>query len=188
MKDAATSLGYALLGLLHQKEQTGYGLQRFFEDSPMGIYSSSPGAIYPALKRLEKNGLIEGTLHETGPVQRSRVYRPTAQGTAALRVWLTRPISRREIEIGMDELMLRFAFLGLAGEAAPSATRDFLEDFEQEVDSYLGELEHVRTELAAKEAGFHPRQALEGGIQTYRAHLRWAREARTSFEQGGPDE
>jgi len=47
-----TVLGYALLGLLQQKAQSGYELRKVFAETAMGNYSSSPGAIYPALERL----------------------------------------------------------------------------------------------------------------------------------------
>lgn len=179
MSSTATSLGNALLGLLHQSQQTGYALQKFFEDSPMGIYSSSPGAIYPALKRLEQKGLVTSSLVDTGPVQRARVYGPTPEGTAALLEWLVQPITRRDIEAGMDKLMLRFAFLGLID--SEGATRAFLEDLVRQLDAYLDVLAAIRSELVEKGVGRHGRLALEGGIETYRAHARWARGALAEF-------
>ena len=44
-RDITTSLGYALLGLIHLQPQSGYGLRKVFESTPMGHYSWSPGAI-----------------------------------------------------------------------------------------------------------------------------------------------
>jgi DNA-binding PadR family transcriptional regulator len=45
-------LGYALLGLIHQKPSSGYDLRKTFTETAMGSFSNSPGAIYPALARL----------------------------------------------------------------------------------------------------------------------------------------
>ena len=52
-KRTPTALEYALLGLLHQQPQSGYDLRKVFETTALGNYSGSPGAIYPALRRLE---------------------------------------------------------------------------------------------------------------------------------------
>jgi len=187
MNEQATSLGYAILGLLHVHggAQTGYALQKIFEDTPMRIYSGSPGAIYPALQRLEENGLVAGATHDVGPVKRARGYRPTTEGTRALRDHVTRPIERRDVESGMDELMLRFVFLGLVADAA--ATQAFLDDLEAHLESYLDELNANASQLEEKGAGMHARLALEAGLQTYRAHLRWARAATAALERGGFD-
>ena len=50
-------LGHALLGLLHGSSLSGYDVRKIFTETPMGSFSNSPGAIYPALERLEKAGL-----------------------------------------------------------------------------------------------------------------------------------
>jgi DNA-binding PadR family transcriptional regulator len=176
-----TTLGYALLGLSHQREQTGYALRKFFADSPMGIYSSSPGAIYPALRRLEEQGLIKGSVRADGPLKRSRVYRPTKAGLEALRTWLGQEITRRDIEVRMDELMLRFAFLGDFDDVP--ATRAFLVSLLDQMETYLVDLKQVLEEIVKKGVPIHGRLALEGGIESYEAHARWARRALTEFEE-----
>jgi len=181
----ASPLGYALLGLLHQREETGYGLQKFFEDSPMGAYSSSPGAIYPALKRLERNGLVVSRLREDGPVKRSKVYSPTPDGTEALTSWLKSEITKHDVETGMDVLMLRFAFYGLLGDR--QATRTFLAALAERIEAYLGTLEDTQALLERAGADVHARLALEAGRETYRAQARWARRALNELE-GAADE
>ena len=55
-------LGYALLGLLHQRPLSGYDVKLIFASSPMGGFSDSPGAIYPALSRLERRGLVRSEI------------------------------------------------------------------------------------------------------------------------------
>ena len=49
-KRLPTSLEYALLGLIHMQPQSGYDLRKIFETTPMGHYSSSPGAMAPPRK------------------------------------------------------------------------------------------------------------------------------------------
>ena len=50
MTSKLSTLGYALLGLVHGEPRTGYAIMKIFRTTPMGHYSGSPGAIYPALR------------------------------------------------------------------------------------------------------------------------------------------
>ena len=104
-------LGCAVLGLLHQGARSGYDLRKIFANTPMGTFSDSPGAIYPALQRLEKQGLVRGQLQPSSGRRRRRVFRPTASGRRAFRTWQTKSISQDDIIHGRDELMLRFSFM-----------------------------------------------------------------------------
>src|SRR5271169_3839975 len=103
------SLGYALLGLL-QKPSSGYDLRKVFSSTSMKTYSDSPGAIYPALNRLEKQGLIRGTIEEGSGLRRRQVFRLTPKGLAELRIWIALPLTRDDIGSGLKTVMLRFAF------------------------------------------------------------------------------
>jgi len=66
-----TTLEYVVLGLISLHPQSGYSIINYF--SPRGVYSwnASPGTIYPILKRLEKQGIIDGKL-ELEPMTRQR--------------------------------------------------------------------------------------------------------------------
>src|SRR5258708_31023457 len=48
-------LGFAILGMLHARPQSGYDLRKAFVATPMRLFSDSPGAIYPALRRDRKS-------------------------------------------------------------------------------------------------------------------------------------
>jgi DNA-binding PadR family transcriptional regulator len=173
-----TSLDYALLGLLCQSPQSGYGLRKIFETMALGNYSGSPGAIYPALQRLEREGLIDGDVDTTTALRPKKVYRPTKAGRKTLRDWLARDIDREDVERRIDELLLRFAFHWVLDSNA--ATRRFLESLLGEVQDYVGELCRQRDEFP-EETSVHPRLALAAGIEQYRACARWARKALKDF-------
>jgi DNA-binding PadR family transcriptional regulator len=51
--NSASTLEFALTGLLRQKPQSGYDLRKTFTDTAMRHYSDSPGSIYPAMRRLQ---------------------------------------------------------------------------------------------------------------------------------------
>lgn len=178
-----TTLEYALLGLLHQQPQSGYDLRKIFETTALGNYSGSPGAIYPALNRLEKHGLVEGEVDSTTALRPRKVFRPTGAGRETLRDWLVQDLARQDVERRIDELMLRFAFHWVLDSRA--ATLRFLAGFVDEVEAYVAELGRQRTRFP-EGTPLHPRLALAAGIEQYRACARWARKAIERFEEEGP--
>ena len=169
-----TTLEYALLGLIHQAPQSGYDLRKIFETSAIGSFSGSPGAIYPALARLEKGGLIEGEIDGTTELRPRKVFRPTAKGGTIFRHWLSLDVSREDVEKRIDELILRFAFHGVLND--PSETRAFLEQLARHVSAFIEALEAQKRAFPVG-TPIHAELALEAGIGQYRAWARWARQA-----------
>ncbi len=174
-----TPLGYALLGLVQQAPRSGYDLRRLFEATPMGYFSSSPGAIYPALDRLERGGLIAGEVDDRQPMRPRRVYTVTPRGLTVLRAWVTGRVTRGDVVRRDGELDLRFAFLG--GLGGPADSRRFLESLAAEIDAEVESLERHLARMKAA-AGLHGRLALESGIELYKARARWARRALRHFQ------
>ncbi|MFI6521743.1 helix-turn-helix transcriptional regulator [Spirillospora sp. NPDC050679] len=68
-----------LLKLLEESPRHGYEMIRLLQDRFLGVYSPSPGTIYPRLARLESEGLVT---HEV--VQGKKVYSLTDKGRAEL--------------------------------------------------------------------------------------------------------
>jgi DNA-binding PadR family transcriptional regulator len=174
-----TTLEFALLGLLSTGPRSGYDLMQVFATTALGNYSSSPGAIYPALARLEKRALVEGVVDDTQVLRPKKVFRPTAEGSKALRRWLRAPITRNDVQRKLDELLLKFAFHSLLDARA---SRDFLQRLAAGIDEYLAELMAQRKFFSDDEPP-HGRMAFEFGIEQYRACARWARRCLQSFEE-----
>ena len=74
------SLRLYLLRLLDEEPRHGYEVIRLLRDRFMGVYSPSPGTIYPRLARLEEEGLVT---HDD--VDGKKVYRITEKGREELR-------------------------------------------------------------------------------------------------------
>ncbi len=53
-----TGFEQVLLGVIADEPRSGYGLRKLFGSSPASVYQPSPGALYPALRRLEGRGLL----------------------------------------------------------------------------------------------------------------------------------
>ena len=94
-----TSFEHILLGMICRRRSSGYDLKRIFAATPMGVYQPSSGALYPALRRLERKGLVRAQARAGGSQPgiaasmspRRPAGRPTRAGCAP--PW-TRPRSR----------------------------------------------------------------------------------------------
>lgn len=163
-----TTLGYALLGLIRAEARTGYALRMVFETTPMGSYSSSPGSIYPALKGLEKQRLIEA--QATG--KRKSVLRITPDGQRIFNDWLVAPMQTGE---SVDTALLRFAFLH--DHPDRQVTLAFLATF---ITVMTGRASGLRNWLAGDEAQGMPLQArlaVMHGLRSLEASAQWASDA-----------
>ncbi|MFZ0862494.1 MAG: PadR family transcriptional regulator [Candidatus Sulfotelmatobacter sp.] len=173
------SLGYALLGLL-QKPSSGYDLRKVFSSTSMKTYSDSPGAIYPALRRLEKAGLIRGMIEEGSGLRRRQIFRLTPKGLAELKKWITLPITREDLASGLKTIMLRFAFSETAIGAAASLA--ILKSLEAALQPHL---QALREQLQAMKAlaPTSARLALECGIRSYESLFDWTHYAIAVYEK-----
>ena len=176
-----SALAFALLGLIWQKPRSGYDLRKFFSSTPMISFSDSPGAIYPALRRLEQRGLVRGHIAEGSGLRRRRIFEMTARGRAEFRRWQTQPVTRNDVVRNMDALMLRFAFMDqFAGKGA--ALR-FLKAFHKELAAYIPTLRNY-LKSNREHMSQSGRLALESGIQAYETQLRWTKTAMRTYGQG----
>jgi DNA-binding PadR family transcriptional regulator len=69
-----------LLKLIDERPRHGYDIIAALEEQFLGIYSPSPGTVYPRLSALEQEGLIEVEHEEEG----RKIYRLTAAGSTEL--------------------------------------------------------------------------------------------------------
>ena len=138
------SLRLYLLRLLDEEPRHGYEVIRLLRDRFMGVYSPSPGTIYPRLARLEEEGLVT---HDE--VEGRKVYRITDAGREELR-------SRSE---ELDELEEELS------ASVSDIVREVREDVRQTVRSLREELTWAARESrragrdAATEAKEQARQA-----------------------------
>lgn len=171
-KTALTLLEYALLGLLDGEPASGYDVKRIFDSTPLAHFSSSPGAIYPALKRLEKRGLLSPRLDTTTETRPRRVYSVTDEGRAALTEWLRQPVTRDELVRNGKAPMLRFALA--EGRLTPDEVAAYLEGLGQVLEEYLRQLYRHRADVA-QPGVLHARLALEDGIRGYEGFAQWVK-------------
>lgn len=115
-----------LLKLLDEAPRHGYEIIRLLQDRFLGVYSPSPGTIYPRLARLEEEGLVT---HEVEGGK--KVYRLTDKG-------------RAEVNARLDELA------DLEKEITESArdiAREVKEDVRETVRNLREELQSATREM-----------------------------------------
>ena len=102
------SLRHALLGVLDARSMTGYELAQFFDQSAGWVWSAPHSNIYPALRKMEDEGLLTSETEIKGERLERTVYSITDAGRAELIAWVTTdpgPIGFR------DPILLRATFL-----------------------------------------------------------------------------
>lgn len=77
-------MGLLLLGLLARREMYGYEIVSELRSRTDAVLDLPEGTVYPALRRLERQGLITGRWAETSDAPRRRYYALTRHGQAAL--------------------------------------------------------------------------------------------------------
>jgi DNA-binding PadR family transcriptional regulator len=162
-----TSLDYAILGLVHEQPQTGYGIRKAFDTTALGNYSSSPGVIYPALKRLQELGLVVNSVK--GDTKKS-MFRCTTKGESILKEWLLKPIEVTDIAKNLNDLVLRFAFM--ENLLKREGQLEFLSSFQDMLKKYIKSLkEYHKSEYNT--LPLNARLAFEHGIASYVSTLKW---------------
>jgi DNA-binding PadR family transcriptional regulator len=173
----ATTLDYLLLGLLASgPPRSGYDLRKEISASPLRQYSDSPGAIYPALRRLVARGWLEAGPAEGG--RGRRTFRVTRSGAAAFRTWLLAPVTMEDAATAGPELLLRFAFMST--ELSGAQIRRFLDELEKQTSAYVGVVREQHGAIASR-LSTTARLAFEHGISQFEARARWAAKARHSL-------
>lgn len=90
-------LRYVILSLLEEKPRHGYELIKALEELSSGVYSPSPGTIYPTLSYLEDGGFAEANAED-----KKKLYSITESGKEMLN-------ENREF---VKEILKRFAMAG----------------------------------------------------------------------------
>ena len=106
---------YAILGMLSLRPMLGYDIRKTVHESIRYFWSESYGQIYPALKRLESQKLVERARGAQKGRAGRQVYALTPAGLRELQEWLTR---QPQMQPFRNELLLKLFF----GRLAPRET------------------------------------------------------------------
>jgi PadR family transcriptional regulator, regulatory protein AphA len=164
-----------ILGMLGLGLRTGYEVKRLSEESTRFFWGASFGQIYPELRRLEAQGLVEAEDDPRGGVKR-RAHRLTDEGRARLREWLT---SRDPLLFEYrDEGLLKLFFGDLVEREETLANLRRLRDEHRQDATFFRETLEPRATQQAEETGLEfPIVALRYGIELLDWMADWAERA-----------
>jgi DNA-binding PadR family transcriptional regulator len=79
----------AILGLLAIRPMSGYDISRSYERALQRVWYAPVGQVYPTLKAMQGEGLLDVEVHVQESRPNRKEYRLTDQGREALLEWLT---------------------------------------------------------------------------------------------------
>ncbi|HEY7476889.1 MAG TPA: helix-turn-helix transcriptional regulator [Actinomycetota bacterium] len=159
----------AVLGLLKERPMHGYQLSRELADQLGGMWRVSYGSLYPTLRRLQRDGAIEGEAPAGAGARRKTVYRITPEGERLFLELLQEPPQDGQAED--TRFRLRLAFF----RYLPPETRiRLLERRRQGLEARLAD---VRSRLAGPDdLDDYQRALLEHGGAALGADIAWVTE------------
>jgi PadR family transcriptional regulator AphA len=179
-----TGFEQVLLGMIFDRPSTGYDLKRRFATTPLGVYQPSSGALYPALDRLERRGLLRSQPPPpAGHGRPRRLYQLTDEGRQAHLDWVREPVVPETVAQDLGLHLLRFAMM--APVLPDEAVRDFLDSLRAALAGFVAVLER---QVDAMDPAGNPyaRLAVEHGLAVHRASLTWAEQAITRLTADSP--
>lgn len=180
------SLRYALLALLRAGPMSGYDLQKVFSVSVGHVWHAHDSQIYPELRKMANDGLIEPEEQRRGELGRRKLYHITPSGERAFAEWMNSPLEYQRVR---DPAHLRASYLEYAEPAAVRAfLRGHIDQWQGELALWEAEIERIdelRNPMLARRlesAGPADREATiaykrftyEGLVDRARAEIAWA--------------
>jgi len=168
-----TDFEHVLLGMICATPSSGYDLKGRFATTPLGVYQPSSGALYPALRRLERKGLIRSEAASAPAVRAARrrhVYEPTAPGRAAHAGWVCMPVEAATVSRDLGLHLMRFVMME---PLLPRAeVLQFVCSLRDALAASVADLE--RFVATSSFDNRHAGLALDHGVAIHRASLEWA--------------
>lgn len=166
---------YTILGCLSLGPMSGYDIKKFIDGSIAHFWSESYGQIYPALKELEAEGLIESRLEEQEGRPDRRVHSLTDAGLARLREWLLEPPVP---DVPRYELSLKLFFgAQLPVEVAMEHLERYRARQSELLSEYAQHAERLERDMAGDPRLPYWRVVLRGGLDYARMAIRWCDDA-----------
>jgi len=104
-------LELAILGLLKERSMHGYQLKKHLADTLGSFWVVSYGSLYPALRRLQREGAVEMIFPKEEVGRRKNVYRITEKGEALFKELLERAGQDASEDSGFSVRLTFFKYL-----------------------------------------------------------------------------
>ncbi|WP_068776602.1 PadR family transcriptional regulator [Paenibacillus sp. FJAT-26967] len=158
-----------ILGFLTKESMTGYDMKARVDQSVSHLFEASFGGIYPALKRMEKEGLVDKEIQFQEGKPNRNVFAITDKGRQSFMDYLLSPLAQNGQR---SDFLLRFFFASHVPDCL------ILSWLEQECFRQQKALQGLLSMKAAQEknpeADPYRMKTLDFGITQVRLGLEWA--------------
>ena len=172
------SLKHALLGFINYGPMTGYELKKFFDTSVAHFWNAELSQIYPALKQLEGDGLVEMKVEVQEDRPNRKVYSITEPGRRELIAWLAKPAEREQVR----EPILIKVFFG--SSLSKQDLISVLQNCADETRTAVTYLEHAHQfvdkfveAIGLQQEALFWQLTIDCGLKVHRAELEWSEDA-----------
>ena len=172
------SLKHALLGFINYGPMTGYELKKFFDTSVAHFWNAELSQIYPALKAMESEGLVEMKVEVQEDRPNRKVYSITEPGRRELLGWLAKPSEREQVR----EPILIKVFFG--SSLSKQELISVLQNCADETRTALTYLQHAHQfvdkfveSIGLEHEALFWQLTVDCGLKVHRAELDWTEEA-----------
>ena len=172
------SLPHVLLGMLAEPA-SGYELKQQFEQSVRHFWYAELSQIYPALARLEKEGMLVSEMVTSSKGPSKKIYSRTTDGKKALKSWIAEgPVCRTERLAYLTQLF----FLD---EVSADKRVAFFEELRDDFKTRLKELQTIEKHWSENDSrypddlpdeAFYKQMTLRSGLLKYQVMIDWCTE------------
>jgi DNA-binding PadR family transcriptional regulator len=170
-----TTLDYVILAGLIRKPRSGYDLTRWMERETSHFFVIGHSSIYPALARMEREGLVR---HEVVPSDRGperKVYSITEAGRDALLAWTDEPPTERRMRD--EQLVKALCYPYMPKERALARLEEEKTRHEEkraQYEEYERQLEDLfRKGNLSREAYLGTKLTLARGLGAEKSYVEW---------------
>jgi len=171
------SLKHLILGLLSTKSQSGYDLNKTFQQSVENFWTTDQSQIYRALYSMKKQGWVEQEIIVQDDHPDKKVYHLTSAGEQELMTWLKTPITRKEAPVREGWLGQLYFGHHLTNAELMQTLVVYIDDMQQEID-HLNQIKQLhfgespetmprrrRLSMLTLEYGLHIMEATKAWMQ-----------------------
>jgi PadR family transcriptional regulator AphA len=167
VRDIPTT-AYAILGLLAIGPMSRYDVAAYAQSSIAHFWNIERSQVYAELPRLEKQGLVEGSVVRQRALPTKRVYRLTAKGRARLVEWLEDPAF--EPDRFRSEFLVKFFF---GEQMSAEAALRLIRGYRAGAEAYVAELDRISAAVRKAGESEFARGTAVYGRELYEAAVKW---------------
>jgi len=146
------SLRHALLAVLTAEPMTGYDLVKYFDGTVAFIWYAPHSQIYPELRRMERDGLVEARVVPRGQRSEKRLYSISPSGQRELARWINELLP---LQPDRDPHRLKAAYIEFA---EPDSARRQLTEHIRHYEQWLRRWQQLLTDIDQRRVGLLQRR------------------------------